>query len=1163
MRYPKFLPRIVFRSLPALFALGLSAVGVRADSIYLIGNSVTDTINYDGSVALAVSRGKTQPTARHMIPGAPLSFLWDNPAGGFVTSPYGFPTNALPNYQWDVLSLQPFDRRLNEDVVASKNFLGLLFGGATPTAQQLFNRDNSRIFIFGRWPRQDASSRPGGPRSYETLWQRSYTGGFDGTNETADYFATLTTSLRAETVSGVALTNRVFMVPVGHVLYNLDQQMRAGQIPGYSDIFQIYADGIHLNNIGSYITAVTYFATIYQESPVGLPIASQYLPAANKPTDRPLTPELAALIQEVVWDTVRAEPLSGVLSAANLTLATSAVPTARVGVAYTTPLLANGGVLPRSFAVTDGALPTGVSLSSAGVFSGAPSVAGTSDFTVTVSDAANPVATVSRIYRIVVEADSVPSINTAAALPAGNRISRYTQALTAVGGNGTRTWSLVSGALPDGLQLAANGALIGIPMAEGSFSFTARVADADTPADTAQRAFTLTIGAPAAETMFVARTQSPIRIDGSITETHWSLSHTAERTGLGTPDNTVRFQTLWDDQALYVAIRVRDFTLTPGVGTGVDRDSVEIYLDAFNDKEAEYNLQHRQLRIGADGVVFERGGRSSGITAATVTTPDGYDIECRIPWVNLGITPTADTTVIGFDVGVNDRDESATRQHFQRFAFADAQQSSPAQFGQALLTSAVVSGTGGEPLSVENPPLAYEGFNYATGALHGLNGGTGWAGGWQVQNSPTQQPGYGIATTAPLSPNTIPNSGAYATGGLAFQTSGRMLNVGSSSPLAALLTTSGGQSYLGGAGRTVWLSALMRRDTSSNDPVTFGLTGSNIAHSTNSDPRVEFGFLGSAGVVGGQRRYGFRYTTPSSGNVVVNSGVAVVTGQAAQLAVRVDFGGNGLPGRVRLYVNPPASETPPAAPTLDVTDLSPAFLWRALNFYPGSNTGLSSADEIRIGTEWSQVVTVGIPAVAPVTFSPAPGRFVTATNVTLSTATPGAVIHYTLDGTVPSAASPVYTAPLNLSATTIVRAIAILPAGSVSPVSGATFYRASTPFAAWWQQQSLPGTPDPVATAVDGTAYLVKFALGATSPSDPAAVPDVVLDEATSRLSLAFRRAREDFTYTVEGSNDLVAWTALAINPGQVGQDIVVEDPIAPIPPRRFIRLRVSPDPSG
>ena len=55
-------------------------------------------------------------------------------------------------------------------------------------------------------------------------------------------------------------------------------------------------------------------------------------------------------------------------------------------VAYNQTLTATGGTAPYTFAVSVGALPAGVTLSSAGVLSGTPTVSGTFAFTVRATD---------------------------------------------------------------------------------------------------------------------------------------------------------------------------------------------------------------------------------------------------------------------------------------------------------------------------------------------------------------------------------------------------------------------------------------------------------------------------------------------------------------------------------------------------------------------------------------------------------------------------------------------------------------------------------------------------------------------------------------------------------------------------------------------------------
>ena len=49
-----------------------------------------------------------------MIRGAPLQWIWEHPKDGFQEPPFGHYPDALAKFQWDVLSLQPFDRHLDD-----------------------------------------------------------------------------------------------------------------------------------------------------------------------------------------------------------------------------------------------------------------------------------------------------------------------------------------------------------------------------------------------------------------------------------------------------------------------------------------------------------------------------------------------------------------------------------------------------------------------------------------------------------------------------------------------------------------------------------------------------------------------------------------------------------------------------------------------------------------------------------------------------------------------------------------------------------------------------------------------------------------------------------------------------------------------------------------
>jgi hypothetical protein len=78
-------------------------------------------------------------------------------------------------------------------------------------------------------------------------------------------------------------------------------------------------------------------------------------------------------------------------------------------------------------------------------------------------------------------------------------------------------------------------------------------------------------------------------------------------------------------------------------------------------------------------------------------------------------------------------------------------------------------------------------------------------------------------------------------------------------------------------------------------------------------------------------------------------------------------------------------------------------------------------------------------AVATPTFSPAGGNYTTAQSVTLSVATSGASIRYTLDGSTPTAGSTLYSGPITVSGTTTINAVGIKSGLSNSPVASATY----------------------------------------------------------------------------------------------------------------------------
>lgn len=76
-----------------------------------------------------------------------------------------------------------------------------------------------------------------------------------------------------------------------------------------------------------------------------------------------------------------------------LQITTTALPNGTINTAYpATTLQATGGIQPYKWTVTTGTLPPGLSLATNGTISGTPTTAGTSNFTVQVTDSATPTA---------------------------------------------------------------------------------------------------------------------------------------------------------------------------------------------------------------------------------------------------------------------------------------------------------------------------------------------------------------------------------------------------------------------------------------------------------------------------------------------------------------------------------------------------------------------------------------------------------------------------------------------------------------------------------------------------------------------------------------------------------------------------------------------------
>ncbi|WP_425329578.1 putative Ig domain-containing protein [Stappia indica] len=163
-----------------------------------------------------------------------------------------------------------------------------------------------------------------------------------------------------------------------------------------------------------------------------------------------------------------------------------------VGAAYSQSFTASGGTSPYTYAVTAGALPDGLTLASNGALTGTPTTLETANFTVTATDANNH--TGNAAYSIQVDAPVVITLSPAAGSLANGEVgAAYSQSFTASGGTSPYSYAVTAGALPDGLTLAANGALSGTPTTAETANFTVTATDANS--DTGNAAYSIQVEA--------------------------------------------------------------------------------------------------------------------------------------------------------------------------------------------------------------------------------------------------------------------------------------------------------------------------------------------------------------------------------------------------------------------------------------------------------------------------------------------------------------------------------------------------------------------------------------------------------------------------------------------------------------------------------------------
>jgi Autotransporter beta-domain/Bacterial Ig-like domain (group 3)/Putative Ig domain/IPT/TIG domain len=203
--------------------------------------------------------------------------------------------------------------------------------------------------------------------------------------------------------------------------------------------------------------------------------------------------------------TSNAAVVSITVAAPVITVTPTSLAAGKIAVAYSQALTASGGNGPYTFsAVASGALPPGLSLSSAGVISGTPTATGVFSFTVSGSDSSStPAAFTSASISIAINLPTL-GLTPASGTPlTAVAETAYSRSFMANGGTAPYSFAALvinSGTLPAGLSFSTStGILSGTATAAGSVSFTVSVTDSSTGAGpfVISGTYTLVVAAPA------------------------------------------------------------------------------------------------------------------------------------------------------------------------------------------------------------------------------------------------------------------------------------------------------------------------------------------------------------------------------------------------------------------------------------------------------------------------------------------------------------------------------------------------------------------------------------------------------------------------------------------------------------------------------------------
>lgn len=308
-----------------------SAIAQR--SVFLTGNSMTDGVSYAGLAALLGSNGETSVTLGRQTGSGFTQYANLNLQSGYLTSgidparttavnPFGNYQSAFAARPWDVLTIQPHERRFAKDVYgkgtpAEHDEAELLSSMAFLRTMAASNR-NGQVYVYSRAARRtDVTSDltpTGKPFDYSAEWLRSYNDTATGnlpyfSRSAVQQFMPLLRNAQAADAA-TAVLPKVKLIPVGEAYYNVDRMIKAGAFEGtaITSMLSLYRDQSHPTpDVAAYVIALTFYSSITGTDPRGAIVPGNYIQAGSPTAD----PKVVALLQQAVYEALTSSAYAG------------------------------------------------------------------------------------------------------------------------------------------------------------------------------------------------------------------------------------------------------------------------------------------------------------------------------------------------------------------------------------------------------------------------------------------------------------------------------------------------------------------------------------------------------------------------------------------------------------------------------------------------------------------------------------------------------------------------------------------------------------------------------------------------------------------------------------------------------------------------------------